>query len=222
MRRIPTTLGACSAVALATCAIATTAASAAPPEFSPPFPNPFTSTSGAMTLQTVGKVKVLCKADTNKGQVSGPAAALVTIRFTGCTTTAVAGVLCQSPNGAPGEIATEMLFGTLGYVSKTPLEVGLDLSNPTGGPMLVFTCGALRGEVFGSVIGRITPLNKLVKPGAHVTLKFAQKAGHQAIPMLLGGPLDVPLTRLGGGPLEESGLASTDKLTFAAPIVIIA
>jgi hypothetical protein len=221
MRRIPI-LGACSAVALATCAIATTAALATPPEFSPPFPNPFTSTSAATTLQTVGKVKVMCKADTNKGEVTGPGAALVRISFTGCTTTAVAGVLCQSPNGAPGEIVTELLLGTLGYVSGVPLEVGLDLSNPTGGPLAVFFCGALKGEVFGSVIGRVTPLNKVVKPGAHVTLKFAQKAGHQAITMFLGGPVDVPLTKLSGGPLEESGLASTDKLTFAAPIVIIA
>ena len=221
MRRIPI-LGACPAVALATCAIATNSAQAAPPEFSPPFPSPFTSTSGAMTLQTVGKVKVTCAADTNKGEVLAPGSATVRISFTGCTTTAVAGVQCQSPNGLPGEIITEQLNGTLGYVSKAPIEVGLDLSNPTGGPMAVFFCGALRGEVFGSVIGKITPLNKVVKPGAHVMLRFTQKAGHQAIPMFLGGPLDVPLTKLGGGPLEESGLSSTDKLTFAAPIVIIA
>lgn len=220
MRRIPT-LGACSAAVLATCAIASTAA-AAPPEFSPPFPNPFTSTSKTATLQTVSKVKVTCTADTNTGEVTGPSGALVRVRFTGCTSPSVPGALCQSPNGAPGEIVTEMVLGTLGYVNRGPLEVGLDLSNPTGGPMAVFFCGALKGEVFGSVIGTVTPLNKLVKPGSHVTLKLTQKAGHQTVRMFLGGALDVPLTKLGGGPLEESGLATTDKLTFAAPIVIIA
>jgi hypothetical protein len=65
-------LGACSAVALATWAIATTTALAAPPESSPPFPSPSTSTSAVTALQTVGKVKVMCKADTNKGEVTGP------------------------------------------------------------------------------------------------------------------------------------------------------
>lgn len=201
-------------------AAAATGAAAAPPEFSPPFPNAFHSTSKAMTLKTIGGLKVSCIADTNKGEVTGPASALLTISFTGCTS---AGSRCQSPNGLAGEIVTERLLGTLGYVSREPKEVGLDLSNPTGGPMAVFFCGEdLRVEVFGSVIGKITPINKVVKPGAHVTLKFAQKAGHQAIRMFLGGPLDVPLTSVLGGPLEESGISSTDLLTFAAPVVIIA
>jgi hypothetical protein len=198
-------------------------ASAAPPEFSPPFPNPFTSASKATTLETIGKVRVKCTASTDSGMVTGPKTLSVRIDFTSCTTTAVAEVLCQSPNGAPGEIQTELLLGQLGYVTAPPAPVvGLDLSNPTGGPMIVFFCGSLKGEVLGSVIGRVAPLNKVVKPGAHVSVKFTQKAGHQAITMLLGGPLDVPLTRLGGGPLEESGLAFSDALTFAAPITIIA
>jgi len=195
-------------------------ASAAPPEFSPPFPNPLKSTSKAMTLETVGGLKVRCKADTNKGEVTGPATALLRITFTGCTN---AGSRCQGPNGLPGEIVTELLLGTLGYVSRRPKVVGLDLSNPTGGALAVFFCGEdLRMEVFGSLIGRVTPLNKVVAPGAHVTLSFAQKTGHQVIRMLLGGPLDVPLTSVLGGPLQESGIASTDQLTFAAPIEILA
>jgi len=219
MKRTPI-LGIGLALALTMCAVAATGAAAAPPEFSPPFPNAFNSTSKAMTLQTIGGLKVSCKADTNKGQVTGPTSALVTISFTGCTQ---AGARCQGPNGLPGEIVTERLVGTLGYVKKAPKEVGLDLSNPTGGPIAVFFCGEdLRVEVFGSVIGKITPINKVVKPGAHLTLKFAQKAGHQAIKMLLGGPLDVPLTSVLGGPLEESGISSTDELAFAAPIVVIA
>jgi hypothetical protein len=84
----------------------------------PAFPGPFTSTSAASTLQRVGKVKLTCTADTNKGEVIAAGSALV-------------------------------------------------------------------------------------------------------IRMLLGGPVDVPLTTV-GAPLEESGLASTEKVTFAAPIAIIA
>jgi len=58
--------------------------------------------------------------------------------------------------------------------------------------------------------------------GGRVTLKLAQKEGHQALKMLLGGPLDVPMTSVLGGPLQESGIATTDLLSFAAPIKIIA
>jgi len=200
--------------------VGVSAATAAPPEFTPPFPNPFTSTSKAMTLQTVGGFKVKCKADTDKGEVTGPVTALVRITFTGCTSGAAR---CQGPNGLPGEITTEQLLGTLGYVTRQPKVVGLDLSNPTGGPMVVFFCGEdVRVSVFGSLIGRLTPLNKTLAPGELMHLAFAQKEGHQAIRMLLGGPVDVPMTSVLGGPLQESGVASSDLLKFAAPIRIIA
>ena len=36
------------------------------------------------------------------------------------------------------------------------------------------------------------------------------------------GPLDVPMTSVLGGPLQETGLASSDLLKFAAPIRAIA
>jgi hypothetical protein len=206
--------------ALALGAMTAAGASAAPPEFSPPFPNAFKSTSKAMTLETaVSKVKVTCKKDTDKGEITGPSTALVTIAFTGCKSTAVAGVLCNSPNGLPGEIVTERLLGVLGYTMREPVkEVGLDLSTPTGGPIMVFFCGALKGEVLGSMIGKITPLDKATKK---LTLSFAQAGGHQAITKFLGGPVDVPELKL-GGPLEEAGFSSTDKIKLAAPAVIIA
>ncbi len=206
--------------ALALAAMTATGASAAPPEFSPPFPNAFNSTSKAMTLESaVSKVKVTCKKDTDKGEISGPSTALVRMAFTGCRSTEVVGVLCSSPNGAPGEIVTERLLGTLGYTMREPVkEVGLDLSAATGGPMAVFFCGALKGEVLGSMIGRITPLDKATKK---LTLSFAQAGGHQAITRLLGGPVDAPELKL-GGPLEEAGFSNTDKLKLAAWAVIVA
>src|SRR5271165_3205516 len=107
--RIPTALIAATVCLIAT--VGASAAAAAPPEFTPPFPNPFTSTSKAMTLQTVGGFKVKCKADTGKGEVTGPATALLRITFTGCTSGAAH---CQGPNGLSGEITTEALLGTLG------------------------------------------------------------------------------------------------------------
>lgn len=213
-------LGACLATLIALSAISAGIAAAAPPEFSPPFPNALSSTSKAMKLETVGGLIVKCKADTNSGEVTGPASALVTIHFTGCTNT---GARCQSANGLPGEIVTQSLSGTLGYVTRVPKVVGLDLSEPTGGPLMEFVCGEdLRVEVFGSVIGKITPLNKTIAPGSHATLKFVQKEGHQAIRMFAGGATDIPMTSVLGGPLQESGISSTDLLTFGAPIKIVA
>jgi hypothetical protein len=213
-------LGVLAAVLIAGSALSVSAAAAAPPEFTPPFPNPFTSTSKAMTLHTVGGFTVKCKADTDKGEVTGPATALLRITFTGCTSGAAH---CQGPNGLPGEIKTEQLLGTLGYVTRQPKVVGLDLSSPTGGPMIFFFCGEdVRAEVSGSLIGRLTPINKTLAPGELMHLTFAQKEGHQTIRMLLGGPLDVPMTSVLGGPLQETGLASGDLLKFAAAIRVIA
>jgi hypothetical protein len=192
---------------------------ASPPEFSPPFPNSFTSTSKATTLETVSLLKVKCKADVGNGEVTGPSSAVVTFTFTGCTS---GRAKCQN-GGLPGEIVSARLSGTLGYINKMPKVVGLDLAEPTGGPMASFFCGEdVRLEVFGSAIGKLKPINKSIKAGEQATLAFAQKEGHQAVHMFLGGPVDVPQVSVLGGPLEEAGIASTDKLAFAAPVTIIA
>jgi hypothetical protein len=226
MMSLQRTLAVSLGAAFAACSIAAPSSLATPPEFSSPFPNTFQSTSKAMTLETVGKFRVTCTAGKNSGEVTGPAAAVLRIAFTGCTSgEGPSGGSCQ--NAAGGEIVTEQLFGTLGYLNRKHTAVGLDLSNPTasptGGALIRFSCGEDTSvEVSGSLIGKITPINKVVQPGGHMTLKFAQKAGHQAIKKLLGGSRDVPMTRVLLGPLEESGLASTDHLSFASPIKIVA
>ncbi len=195
-------------------------ASAAPPEFSPPFPNPFKSASGKSTLQTISKIKIKCLADTNVGEIIGPNALTVTIGFTGCE---LKKVPCNSPNGLTGEIVTSQLVGKPGYIVNPAIkEVGVDLSTATGAPLMEFTCTpGTRAFVVGSVIGKITPVNKMVKPPGHFTLAFKQKNGKQVIANLFAEPPDVLSTSF-GGPLEESGLSSTDKITLAAPMTVIA
>jgi hypothetical protein len=175
-----------------------------------------------MTLETVGKAKMTCEAGTNQGEVAGPTTALVTITLTGCTTGEGPGAgTCR--NTSAGTVVTNRLSGTLGYLNRNRTAVGLDLSNPTGGPLVSLACGEdTTVVVSGLLIGRSTPINKTIAPGEHMTLKFAQKEGHQAIKRLLGGPRDVPMTKVLFGPLEESGISFTDLLTFAAPIEIIA
>jgi hypothetical protein len=209
---------------VALCLGATVAASAfgassaaALPEFTGPFPKAFTSTSKTSVLETVGKTKVKCLADTNVGEITAPMNGHVTIRFTGCETK---GFPCTSPGAAAGEIVTFPLIATLGYVNRETKEVGLDLANPAGAFVAEFQCVNILAAVKGSVIGKITPVNKLVKPPSRFAVKFAQKGGKQAIVKFAGGPLDILETSLNGGPFEPSGLASNDMLSFGAPVEI--
>lgn len=208
-------------LATALVVLAATAASAtALPVFTGPFPDSFTGTSKATLIESIAKERVKCTADVVKGEVTGPTTAVAQIDFTGCSSPSAPGVPCSSPNGVPGEIQTELLTGQLGYVSREPIEVGLDLMNPTGGPMAVFGCGpAVAGKLYGSVIGKVTPINK--KPATTMKLAFAQKAGHQHYTMLLGSPPDFPQMTL-GGPLLEAGITSGEVLKFAVATSIVA
>ena len=110
-----------------------------------------------------------------------------------------------------GEIRTASLGGTLGYISAPMKRVGVDFSSPLT-PITTFMCGPTPFVVEGSVIGRITPVNKLIAPPAHYILKFIQKAGKQNPMSFEGGPIDVLQTSIGGGPFVESGLAAKDEV----------
>jgi hypothetical protein len=199
-------------------AIAVSQASAALPEFVGPAPVPFTSKLKASTLETVGGLKVTCTAGADTGEVTGPKTLTIAIVFTGCQ---LNGLPCSSLRSA-GVIETSTLSGTLGYIKKAKKQVGVDLLSPAGGPFMTFTCGEdLQVAVFGSVIGKVTPVNKLVlPPKKHFTLKFAQKLGKQKPIQLEGGPVDVLETSVLGGPAEESGLAATDFLYFPVPLEV--
>jgi hypothetical protein len=189
----------------------TAASASALPEFSGPFSKPFTSTSGASLLETVAKAKLVCKTDTNAGEVTGPVTGTIKITFSGCS---LKKVPCNTVGFPAGVITTAPLAFIVGYINEAKKEVGMDLSSPTGKPLMEFVCGAgTRGLVIGSVIGRITPINVKVKPGKVFTLHFTQAKGVQKPVKLEGGPVDVLETSF-GGPFVESGLMSTDKVKF--------
>jgi hypothetical protein len=196
-------------------------ASAALPEFVPGAPAPFTSTIGAATFETaVTKVLVQCTNGTNEGEITSPNTVLITIRLKGCHHGEVP---CNSPNGVPGEIQYVRLTGTLGYIrlaSPTkPALVGLDLSSPAGALLTSFSCGAaLNVNVRGSMIGAISPINKVVlPPKGHFVVKWAQLKGHQKVNHFAGGPLDFPEASVNGGPIEASGLTATDTVKLPVP-----
>jgi hypothetical protein len=204
--------------ALIAAGLSTATAQAALPEFVPGAGVPFTATSGKSTLETASKLKVKCTADTATGTTTGSKTLSMAITFTGCVT----GVApCTSPGAAAGEIETTVLSGLLGYtVNPEVKEVGIDLSSPTGAPIAEYVCGpALHGVVSGSVIGQITPVNTLLAPPKHFTLKFKQKKGLQQITHLFAEPLDVLGTTF-GGPTFLTGLTSKDTIKFAAAVEI--
>jgi hypothetical protein len=210
-------IAALSAAALAASALA------APPEFSPPFPKPFNASSGVTVIESAAATKIQCVTDVAGGEVQTPQGGTMTIRLMGCELVlAVGKIPCMSPGAAPEEIILKGVT-QLGYIVHTPLktQVGLDLSNPTGAPLAEFICGEKRGLITGSVIGKITPINKLVKAGKPFTLKFAQAKGKQKPKKFEGAPEDAPSISF-GGPFEPAGIGSTELITFAEPVTIIA
>jgi hypothetical protein len=212
------TVALCLIFALAISAAAASSASALP-EWSGPFPKPFNSKSGATLLETVGGTKVKCKSDVNVGEITGANSGFVQVFFKGCETHKFP---CASPGAASGEIKTLPLTTTLGYISRVPKVVGLDLANPAGAIVTEFQCVNILAVIRGSVIGRITPVNKAVKPGGHFVVKFTQSKGAQNPSSFAGMPVDILETSLNKGPFEPTGLMSTDALAFlgAAPVTI--
>jgi hypothetical protein len=218
MKRIGIT-GLCLTAVLAISGGIAGSASAALPEFSLPFSKTFTSTSKTTTLRAVGGTKVVCAADTNFGEITGPQTGFVTIAFTGCKLKKPS---CNTPGFAPGEIVTNALNMKIYYINKAKKEVGIDLVEPAGAPVLLFGCGpTMRGVVIGSVVGRITPINKLVTPSETFTLGFAQALGVQNFTKLEGAPIDV-LEASFGGLYEGAGLGSTDQILFGEPVQLTA
>ncbi len=218
MRRIHVA-GLCTTLLLALGASTASSSYAALPEFSGPFGKPFTSSSGPSRLRGVGGKRVICTASTDVGEFTGAKTGSVTITWTGCT---LKKTQCSTPGSAPGEIVSPALAMTLGYINKSTKAVGVDLSEPSGGPFLLFSCLAgTRVLVVGSVIGRIGPVNKLVTPSETFKLRFAQVGGIQKVQNLEGEPKDtLEISFL--APLETAGLRMEDQILFAEPVTLSA
>jgi hypothetical protein len=191
--------------------------------------NHFTSQEGASTFETVGssfKDTIKCAADTDTGEYTGAKTDLEIIVFTGCKATSLIGLkglTCE--NGAPGEITTQVLTSTLGFIKQpATTSVGVSLEGP-GGLFAEFRCGPLFVVISGSVIAPITPISKM-------TLKFKEKfkAAHgiQAPEHFEGAPKDTLLCKVyestgPGGPLltsEQCGFTSADTVTNEEPLEV--
>jgi len=209
-------IGICLAAVFALSAAAS--ASAALPEFTGPFPKTFELKSGPTTLATSTGLKVKCSVARGEGKITSAQMGTLTIKFVECQ---LAGLPCGQPAGAtPGEIATSPLTATLGYVNSAAKEVGLDLQ---GAPSVaVFECGGVgTGYDFvvkGSVIGKLSPVNKLQRAGAPFKLRFARIGNKQKIMSFEGGAKDVlesTITTANGTSSGESALSAGAALRFS-------
>ena len=211
-----------AALALTVATVAATAPAAlALPEWSPPYPKAMSISSGPTTLESVSGEKIECVADTGSGEVTSPMTGTATIILSGCERVLATGKLpCHTPGLPPEQIGITAPT-RLGYIVHTPVktQVGLDLGNDS--ILTSFVCAETKVFVKGSVIGRLTPVNKPVKAGKPFTLKFKQSKGHQKPLAFEAEPPDFPEISF-GGPFESAGLSSTEKITFAEPVTVLA
>jgi hypothetical protein len=172
----------------------------------------FKGKGGAATLHTpaVGGI-VECGASKDEGYVSSSFTGQekVKVTFTKCKSESKA---CNSPGAKSGEIKTNPLSGTLGYISKSGPVVGVSLTGEAGHPSAEFECGtgagALKIVTTGAVIGEITgDTNKISK---EATDSFSVTGGgQQSVTSFEGGPTEVLESSINGSPELESGEATT-------------
>jgi alpha-tubulin suppressor-like RCC1 family protein len=186
------------------------------------------------TLTTVGHPTIKCLAANFSGEWTGPKTASVSVEFQGCTT--LAGAQCQTVTNPQNksEIKLNGVVGELGFIRYEEVEgkvtavVGLDLKpQPPMTSLATYECtgSSEAGHIEGSVIGRITPLNKMTTE--QKLLYSATKAGEQRPEAFQGAPKDTLVTSFTSGIPEESKGSGASSLNIkeykgqnAAPLEI--
>jgi alpha-tubulin suppressor-like RCC1 family protein len=195
----------------------------------------FSGSGAETTLTTVGHPTIKCLAANFSGEWTGPKTATVNVEFQACTN--AAGAQCTTvtnPNNK-SEILLKGVLGELGFIRYEAVEgkvvsvVGLDLKPyPPGNPSLAeYECtgSSEKGHLEGSVIGKITPINKMTT--AQKLLYYATKAGEQRPEAFQGTPKDTLITSFTEGLPEESKGSGASSLNIksesgnnAAPVEI--
>jgi len=170
-----------------------------------------TTKSKASKLETEGAGTVECKTSKSAGVTSGTKQQKnVLVEFKTCVSL---GKKCTSAGQKAGTIKTAPLIGTLGYISKSPLKVGLSLTAEGGGNSAEFSCEGLGVRTFGSVIGVVAGNVNAVSKAS--TLTFNETGGKQEITKFEGGPTEILKSEfnLGEGFGPPGGLPSGEQIT---------
>ncbi len=168
----------------------------------------FKGKGGAATLHTpavAGEVK--CSTSKDEGFISSSFTGQekVKVIFGKCISL---GKNCSSAGAKKGEIKTNALEGTLGYISKSPLKVGVSLKGEAGADSADFNCEGLVIETKGAVIGEITgDVNAFSKESTDIFTVNGE--GFQSVKSFEGGSTEVLESEINGSGPFESGEQTT-------------
>jgi hypothetical protein len=180
----------------------------------------FISTAGTSDLETVGKVTMKCHAGTARGDFTGPKTDVATIKFTGCEYGSPTGVPCRTPGAKEGEVVTNKLEGSLGYISGArtmkPI-VGMRLTPASGTQFASVECSGIAVSLSGSAIGTVT--GAIDKMAVTTGLKLKASKGKQIPEQLEDGARSV-LSATVGAQAEHAGLTSTETNTNEEPLEV--
>ncbi len=150
-----------------------------------------------------------CKASTEEGHYTVTGQEKVKITITGCE---ILGKTCQTAGAKLGEVKTNSLSGSLGYISAVGPKIGIALAGEEGTPWAVFECGSGAGTlhfvVTSAVIGELTgDVNHF---GKEVTKAYTVTGGgFQTVARFEGGPLQVLEYSINESIVTEMGIATT-------------
>jgi len=167
----------------------------------------FTSAEATTVIETTTKIKITCQAATDHGELTGPKTDTEQITLTGCESS---GIKCSSVGQAEGTIVTATLKSVLGYINKAKKEVGVDLEGISSPVFAEFNCGPVSVVISGSVIAKVTPVNKMTTTYSEL---FAASKGKQKIEKFEKRPKDTLACSIGGGPATQCGFVSKDVVT---------
>jgi hypothetical protein len=168
---------------------------------------PFKGKGPAATLHTpaVGG-EVTCKSFKDEGTINTPTTEnKVTSEFKTCESLKKK---CASAGQKAGTIKTSLLAGELGYISKSPLKVGVLLKPETGTVLAAFNCEGLEIETTGSVIGEQKgDINVFSKKSENVFTINGE--GFQSVKNFEGGSNHELLSKINGSGPFPSGQQAT-------------
>src|SRR5262249_5193579 len=129
----------------------------------------------AVLIQATGGQVVRCKSGKGSGSFAGASGATMSLTLLGCEATGPTSGRCASEGASDGEIRSEPLSATLGYLSHPkPQLVGVRISGPGEGPVARFVCGGHAISVSGAALGSFSPLDAMTKK---MTFTFSQGGG---------------------------------------------
>ncbi len=164
----------------------------------------FTTSGATATVETVGKAKVVCTAESGTGEYAGAKeAANVVIKLTGCES---GGSKCASAGAKEGEIVTSALKGELGFTNEEKGDVAFKLSPASPEAMFAeFDCATTATKWRGAVLVPVTSGAMQLS----TALKYSATKGKQKVEAFEEGPIEVLESSIGGKAFEHAGLTTT-------------